>query len=413
MTDIFFSYRSNDRERVRHVRDAFAALGFEVFWDQQVPAGVDWDAWIRRHLAQAKCAIVFWSATSVTSDNVRHEATVAKQQNKLIPVILEQLTIEQFPIGLYAQQAANLIDWNGDFDAPEWRKLRREVEAKLTPSWIRQSIDELEAELIAERARRERAERRDEVFQAQIVKEAQAQQDLRRERDKAVEDVAALRSAVQELSRALSESDKKAKQRLAQTNVERQMLERQRDEAVARATEAERDLLNIKTQPQIRPRGLLRRMTRAGDGTRAVAIFFVWLPTLLLIAALTYINVNMGVWRYMRAAIETALSRKEFETEKSDNAHQLPAENAGQPGDRTPVRESFVLMNDMEATGKSTVLYVTNSSGDCKQRCAQSITCSVFSYNKHNTFCYLYQTATFKPNPAYDSGRRNTRRPIP
>ena len=65
MTDIFFSYRSADRERVRPVRDAFASLGFEVFWDQQVPAGVDWDTWIRRHLAQSKCAIVFWSMNSV------------------------------------------------------------------------------------------------------------------------------------------------------------------------------------------------------------------------------------------------------------------------------------------------------------------------------------------------------------
>src|SRR5215467_4603831 len=107
MTDIFFSYRSDDRERVRPVRDAFAALGFDVFWDQEVPAGVDWDTWIRRHLAQAKCAIVFWSTTSVTSDNVRHEATIARQQNKLIPVLLAALTAEHFPMGLYAQQAAN------------------------------------------------------------------------------------------------------------------------------------------------------------------------------------------------------------------------------------------------------------------------------------------------------------------
>ena len=64
MTDIFFSYKSDDRERVRPVRDAFDALGFDVFWDQEVPAGVDWDTWIRRHLAEAKCAIVFWSVAS-------------------------------------------------------------------------------------------------------------------------------------------------------------------------------------------------------------------------------------------------------------------------------------------------------------------------------------------------------------
>jgi hypothetical protein len=56
MTDIFFSYSSHDRQRVRPVRDALVAQGFEVFWDQQVPAGTDWDTWIRQHLTKSKCA---------------------------------------------------------------------------------------------------------------------------------------------------------------------------------------------------------------------------------------------------------------------------------------------------------------------------------------------------------------------
>src|SRR6516225_965982 len=202
MTDIFFSYSSADRERVRPIRDALVAQGFEVFWDQQVPAGMDWDTWIRQHLTKSKCAMAFWSATSVSSDNVRHEATVAKQQGKLISVLLEPLTAEQFPMGLYAQQAANLSGWSGDYSHDEWRKFRREFEAKLTPLWIRRQIDELEAELVGERSRREGAERRDRVLQAQIAKEAEAQQDLKRERDKALDQVAALEATVEKLTRA-------------------------------------------------------------------------------------------------------------------------------------------------------------------------------------------------------------------
>src|SRR4051794_38497299 len=49
MADIFFSYSSADRERVRPVRDAFVAHGFEVFWDQEVPPSRDWDSWIREN----------------------------------------------------------------------------------------------------------------------------------------------------------------------------------------------------------------------------------------------------------------------------------------------------------------------------------------------------------------------------
>ena len=202
MTDIFFSYSSADRERVRPIRDALVAQGFEVFWDLQVPAGMDWDTWIRQHLTKSKCAMAFWSATSVSSDNVRHEATVAKQQGKLISVLLEPLTAEQFPMGLYAQQAANLSGWSGDYGHDEWRKFRREFEAKLTPLWVRRQIDELEAELVGERARREGVERRDKVLQTQIAKEVAAQQDLKEERDKAIDEAAGLKARVEELTQA-------------------------------------------------------------------------------------------------------------------------------------------------------------------------------------------------------------------
>ncbi len=107
MTEIFFSYKSEDRDRVKLVHDALEQQGFDVFWDQKVPANVDWDTWIRRHLSEARCAIVFWSATSAKSDNVRHEATIARQQGKLIAALLEPLAVDQFPMGLYAQQGVN------------------------------------------------------------------------------------------------------------------------------------------------------------------------------------------------------------------------------------------------------------------------------------------------------------------
>jgi TIR domain len=206
MTDIFFSYSSADRERVRPIRNALAEQGFEVFWDQEVPSGMDWDRWIRQHLTKSKCVMAFWSATSVSSDNVRHEATVAKQQGKLISVLLESLTAEQFPMGLYVQQATNLSDWRGDYSHDEWRKFRREFETKLTPLWVRRQIDEIEAELVGERTRREGAERRDRTMQAQIAKEVEAQQALKRERDDAIGEVAKLKATVEDLTQARAEA---------------------------------------------------------------------------------------------------------------------------------------------------------------------------------------------------------------
>jgi putative oxidoreductase len=165
VTDIFFSYKSDDRERVRPVRDLLVAQGFDVFWDQEVPAGVDWDIWIRQHLAQSKCALVFWSAAAVTSDNVRHEATVAKQQGKLIPVLLEPLRAEQFPMGFYTTQGANFAAWNGDLGHSEWRKLQHAIEAKLTLPPVQRQLEGREAE----RAQRG-ADARDEGWRAQIAR---------------------------------------------------------------------------------------------------------------------------------------------------------------------------------------------------------------------------------------------------
>jgi hypothetical protein len=57
----------------------------------------------------------------------------------------------------YAQQAANLSGWSGDYSHDEWRKFRREFEGKLTPLWVRRQIDEIKAELVGERTRREGA----------------------------------------------------------------------------------------------------------------------------------------------------------------------------------------------------------------------------------------------------------------
>lgn len=158
MADIFFSYSSKDRERIRRVHDALVEMGFEVFWDQKVPRGTNWDTWIRAELTKSKCAVVFWSAASAASDNVGHEATVAKRQGKLISVFIEPLTEVDIPLGLYAQQAANLANWNGDYADDEWRKFRDAFEAKLTPRWVQEKIGLLDAELEGERARRGSAE---------------------------------------------------------------------------------------------------------------------------------------------------------------------------------------------------------------------------------------------------------------
>jgi TIR domain len=164
MMDLFLSYSSKDLDRVGLIHDALAERGFDVFWDQTLPSGIDWDTWIRQHLAQSKCALVVWSKNSVGSDNVRHEAKIAKDQGKLLPVLIDDLAAEEFPMGFYVFQAAKLALWNGNPRDDAWLRVLRQIEDKLTPLWVKQSIYQLEAQLDAERGRREATEKRDRTL---------------------------------------------------------------------------------------------------------------------------------------------------------------------------------------------------------------------------------------------------------
>jgi len=173
--DIFFSYRSDDRERVRAVREALMTHGFDVFWDQEVPTGKNWNTWILEALGRARCVVVFWSRTSVTSTNVHHEATIAREQDKLIPVLLDPLSASEFPLGHYTTQAARLTDWRGDELDPEWKRFLSDIEARITPSWIsstwRQKEAKLKAEIKLERQLKEQHAASERTLELKIAEE--------------------------------------------------------------------------------------------------------------------------------------------------------------------------------------------------------------------------------------------------
>jgi ABC-type nitrate/sulfonate/bicarbonate transport system permease component len=71
-------------------------------------------------------------------------------------------------------------------------------------------MDALDAQLVAERARREAAERRDQTLQGQITHEAQSQQELKRERDRALGEIDALKAQLDDASRGRAELDARA-----------------------------------------------------------------------------------------------------------------------------------------------------------------------------------------------------------
>ena len=115
------------------VRDALQEAGYEVFWDQATPAGQDWDSWIRERLTGAKLVVVLWTKASVASPNVRHEAIIAREAGKLLPVMVDELKPTDFPMGLFMVQALSIGRSARQFQAVR-AKFLDEVRARIGQS---------------------------------------------------------------------------------------------------------------------------------------------------------------------------------------------------------------------------------------------------------------------------------------
>ncbi|MEJ2533807.1 MAG: AAA family ATPase, partial [Halioglobus sp.] len=108
MTDLFFSYASEDRERVRPLVSLFEELGHTVWWDRRIDAGREFDRAIETAIETAGCIVVCWSAAAVESDWVRTEAMEGMDRKILVPV---QLDATRPPLAFRRIQTSQLIGW--------------------------------------------------------------------------------------------------------------------------------------------------------------------------------------------------------------------------------------------------------------------------------------------------------------
>jgi hypothetical protein len=95
-----------------------------VWWDHTIPPGQTWDSFIARGIIEAKAVIVVWSRTSAASDWVKEEASIARNHNKFLPV---QIDDAKPPIGFSRIQAAQLRNWDGNQNTPQWQMLTGEI----------------------------------------------------------------------------------------------------------------------------------------------------------------------------------------------------------------------------------------------------------------------------------------------
>lgn len=106
--DIFISYAREDVEWVRPLAAELERRGWQVFWDQRIPAGKSWRSHIGVRLEAARCIIVVWSGHALTSKFVLQEADVGLEREVLMPVLRQSI---RPPLGFREVHAANLAEW--------------------------------------------------------------------------------------------------------------------------------------------------------------------------------------------------------------------------------------------------------------------------------------------------------------
>jgi len=124
MADVFISYAREDQGRAGQIAQALQAQGLDIFWDNEIPPGHTWADYIEGKLSACRAVIVLWSQHSTKSQWVREEARMGRDKAKLIPAMIDGT---QAPFGFGEVQAADLTNWNGDPNHPEWVRFSNAV----------------------------------------------------------------------------------------------------------------------------------------------------------------------------------------------------------------------------------------------------------------------------------------------
>jgi hypothetical protein len=110
MGDIFISYKREEVSTARQVSQALHGERLDVWWDENLQGGQQWAEEIDKALLSAAVVVVLWSAASVQSDWVKHEASIAKSRGTLVPVIIAPCSI---PPAFERTQCVPLAGWDG------------------------------------------------------------------------------------------------------------------------------------------------------------------------------------------------------------------------------------------------------------------------------------------------------------
>ena len=145
MPNVFISYARPNEAQATAVAEALKILGYDVWRDDELPAHRGYAEVIEERIQAADAVVVLWSAEAAKSQWVRAEADAARSAGKIVQAALDKILP---PMPFNQIQCADLSGWNGDTDAPGWRKLAASVGALAgTPKAIAPAAPSRKAEV--------------------------------------------------------------------------------------------------------------------------------------------------------------------------------------------------------------------------------------------------------------------------
>lgn len=89
MAKVFIAYKSERRPAARPLASILTLHGYDVWYDDGLLPGEDFENRLRAELDQAKIVIALWCTMSAKSKWVLKEVTAAKAAGKLLPCRIE------------------------------------------------------------------------------------------------------------------------------------------------------------------------------------------------------------------------------------------------------------------------------------------------------------------------------------
>ena|GEM_PF-2202184 len=137
MTDIFISYKREDRAIAESVAQAFVRRGYTVWWDASLLAGDVFVEEINRQLGAAQIAITLWSEAALQSRWVQAETLAAWNDDKYLGAVIEPGIQVLAPFnGSHNEDLTSFAAGTGDLV-----RLMQVVEARIGPP-PQEEIDE-------------------------------------------------------------------------------------------------------------------------------------------------------------------------------------------------------------------------------------------------------------------------------